>query len=110
MSMRKNAGAAEDQNFEKAAACRDRVMELRRALEAAQERWNRQLEKDRGTVDEEQVAEVVAMMTGVPMQRVAQAEGARLREMTPALKREIVGQDTAIEKIVKGYPTQSSGS
>ena len=101
--------AAEDQNFEKAAACRDRVMELRRALEAAQERWNRQLEKDRGTVDEEQVAEVVAMMTGVPMQRVAQAEGARLREMTPALKREIVGQDTAIEKIVKAIQRNRLG-
>ncbi|MDE6503365.1 MAG: ATP-dependent Clp protease ATP-binding subunit, partial [Muribaculaceae bacterium] len=72
--------AAENQDFEKAAACRDRVNELKRALEAAQDRWNKEAEKDRVTVDEEQVAEVVAMMTGVPVQRVAQAEGARLRE------------------------------
>ena len=49
------------------------------------------------------------MMTGVPMQRVAQAEGARLREMTPALKREIVGQDTAIEKIVKAIQRNRLG-
>ncbi|MDE5646292.1 MAG: ATP-dependent Clp protease ATP-binding subunit, partial [Muribaculaceae bacterium] len=101
--------AAENQDFEKAAACRDRVNELKRALEAAQDRWNKEAEKDRVTVDEEQVAEVVAMMTGVPVQRVAQAEGARLREMAPALKREIVGQDAAIGKIVKAIQRNRLG-
>ncbi|MDE6609486.1 MAG: ATP-dependent Clp protease ATP-binding subunit, partial [Muribaculaceae bacterium] len=101
--------AAENQDFEKAAACRDRVNELKRVLEAAQDRWNKEAEKDRVTVDEEQVAEVVAMMTGVPVQRVAQAEGARLREMAPALKREIVGQDAAIGKIVKAIQRNRLG-
>ena len=101
--------AAENQDFEKAIACRDRVNELKRALEAAQIRWNSQLDKERVTVDEGQVAEVVAMMTGVPVQRVAQAEGSRLREMSPALKSEIVGQDAAIEKIVKAIQRNRLG-
>ncbi|MDE6093264.1 MAG: ATP-dependent Clp protease ATP-binding subunit, partial [Muribaculaceae bacterium] len=101
--------AAENQDFEKAAACRDRVNERKRALEAAQDRWNKEAEKDRVTVDEEQVAEVVAMMTGVPVQRVAQAEGARLREMAPALKREIVGQEAAIGEIVKAIQRNRLG-
>ena len=101
--------AASCQNFEKAASLRDRSNELKKALEAAKSRWEKQLDSERVTVDEDKVAEVVAMMTGVPVQRIAQAEGSRLREMAPSLKGEIIGQDKAIEKIVKAIQRNRLG-
>lgn len=93
--------AAKSQNFEKAAAYRDREQQLRSSLDDAKAQWESQLDSMRETVDADRVAEVVAMMTGVPLQRIAQAEGKRLKEMTPALKSKIIGQDPAIEKVVK---------
>ncbi len=72
-------------------------------------KWEQQLSTLRVTVDEDKVAEVVAMMTGVPVQRIAQAEGARLREMIPVLKSQIIGQDQAIEKIVKAIQRNRVG-
>ena len=60
-------------------------------------------------VNEDKVAEVVAMMTGVPVQRIAQAEGSRLREMAPKLKGDIIGQDGAIDKIVKAIQRNRVG-
>lgn len=93
--------AAQSQNFEKAASYRDKEQQLKAQLETAKAEWEKRLDSMRETVDEEKVAEVVAMMTGVPVQRIAQAEGRRLKEMAPALKGQIIGQDKAIEKIVK---------
>lgn len=101
--------AAEQQDFEKAASLRDRANELKKALENAKTRWEKQLDCERVVVDEEKVAEVVAMMTGVPVQRIAQAEGARLKEMNPALKSHIIGQDQAIDKIVKAIQRNRLG-
>ncbi len=101
--------AAQAQNFESAASYRDKEQKLRQELDIAQKRWEEHLYKQRETVDEEKVAEVVAMMTGVPVQRIAQAEGLRLREMTPALKSRIIGQDQAIEKIVKAIQRNRVG-
>ena len=63
----------------------------------------------REVVDDEKVAEVVAMMTGVPLQRIAQAEGKRLKEMSPALKNLIIGQDNAIDKVVKAIQRNRIG-
>ncbi len=97
----KKLEAAHSQNFELAAVWRDRAQKYAEELEAAKQRWEKALEADRVEVDDEKVAEVVAMMTGVPVQRVAQAEGMRLMEMAPTLRRAIIGQDTAIEKIAK---------
>lgn len=93
--------AAHAQNFELAAMWRDRAQALNDELEAAKAEWEKTLEENRVTVDEDKVAEVVAMMTGVPVQRVAQAEGLRLLEMAPTLHKAIIGQDDAIDKIVK---------
>ena len=93
--------AAQAQDFEKAASFRDREQTLKQDLAQATEKWEKQLQDDRVTVDEDKVAEVVAMMTGVPVQRIAQAEGSRLREMAPKLQSEIIGQNDAIDKIVK---------
>ena len=101
--------AAQSQNFESAAAFRDKEQSLKRELEEAKQRWEKQLNSQRETVDEEKVAEVVAMMTGVPVQRIAQAEGMRLKEMGAALKGSIIGQDAAIEKIVKAIQRNRVG-
>ncbi|MDE6265452.1 MAG: ATP-dependent Clp protease ATP-binding subunit, partial [Paramuribaculum sp.] len=101
--------AAQAQNFESAAAFRDKEQQLRRELDEAKRRWEDQLNANRVTVDEEKVAEVVAMMTGVPVQRIAEAEGKRLKEMTPRLKSSIIGQDKAIEKIVKAIQRNRIG-
>ena len=101
--------AVRDQNFESAASFRDKENKLKAKLADEKVKWEEQLTKLRVTVDEDKVAEVVAMMTGVPVQRIAQAEGSRLREMTPALQSQIIGQDPAIEKIVKAIQRNRVG-
>ena len=67
--------AVKSQNYELAASFRDKEKELQRTLETAKDNWEKQMQEHREIVDEEKVAEVVAMMTGVPVQRIAQAEG-----------------------------------
>ncbi|WP_289755524.1 ATP-dependent Clp protease ATP-binding subunit [uncultured Duncaniella sp.] len=101
--------AAQAQNFEKAASYRDREQQLKVQLDSANAEWQEKLASMRETVDEEKVAEVVAMMTGVPVQRIAQAEGKRLKVMAPTLKGQIIGQDNAIEKIVKAIQRNRIG-
>jgi|GluameStandDraft_1065615.scaffolds.fasta_scaffold01328_15 ATP-dependent Clp protease ATP-binding subunit ClpC len=101
--------AAQSQDFEKAASFRDKEQELKGKLSQANEQWEKQLEQNRVEVNEDKVAEVVAMMTGVPVQRIAQAEGSRLREMAPKLKGDIIGQDGAIDKIVKAIQRNRVG-
>ena len=101
--------AAQSQNFESAASFRDKEQQLKARLEDAKRKWEESLNQHRETVDEEKVAEVVAMMTGVPVQRIAQAEGMRLREMGPKLKEAIIGQDPAIDKIVKAIQRNRVG-
>lgn len=93
--------AVNAQNFESAANYRDQQETLKLELIDAKERWEKELEAQRETVDESDVDEVVAMMTGVPVQRIAQAEGIRLLGMTDELKKQIIGQDEAIDKIAK---------
>lgn len=93
--------AVNAQNFESAANYRDQQETLKLELIDAKECWEKELEAQRETVDESNVAEVVAMMTGVPVQRIAQAEGIRLLGMTDELKKQIIGQDEAIDKIAK---------
>ena len=88
---------------------RDKEQELKGKLSQANEQWEKQLEQNRVEVNEDKVAEVVAMMTGVPVQRIAQAEGSRLREMAPKLKGDIIGQDGAIDKIVKAIQRNRVG-
>ena len=78
-------------------------------LQDAKTKWEEQLNSMREIVDADKVAEVVAMMTGVPVQRVAQAEGKRLKEMSPALKSIIIGQDPAIDKVVKAIQRNRIG-
>ncbi|MDI3521041.1 ATP-dependent Clp protease ATP-binding subunit [Anaerophaga thermohalophila] len=101
--------AVKAQNFELAASFRDKEKSLLDELELSKAKWEEELQKHRETVDAEKVAEVVAMMTGIPVQRVAQAEGARLMQMGQQLKGKVVGQDDAIAKIVKAIQRNRAG-
>lgn len=93
--------AVQSQNFESAANYRDHQEKLKLELQDAKDKWERELDNQRETVNENDVAEVVAMMTGVPVQRIAQSEGIRLLGMTDELKNQIIGQDEAIDKIAR---------
>lgn len=93
--------AVQAQNFESAANYRDRQEKLKLELEDFKAKWEAELDKKRESVDENDIAQVVAMMTGVPVQRIAQSEGIRLLGMNDELKTKIIGQDEAIDKIAK---------
>jgi ATP-dependent Clp protease ATP-binding subunit ClpC len=97
------------QKYEEAARLRDDEKRIENELETAQKRWEKELEEQRETVDEENVAEVVAMMTGIPVQRVAQKEGNKLRSMAGELKGRVIGQEDAVEKIVKAIQRNRAG-
>ena len=101
--------AVKNQNFEKAASFRDREKELIDGLEVEKKKWEKELSKNRQEVNDETVAEVVAMMTGVPVQRIAQAEGARLLKMNEELQESVIGQQDAIKKIVKSIQRNRAG-
>ncbi|MDD2197581.1 MAG: ATP-dependent Clp protease ATP-binding subunit [Bacteroidales bacterium] len=101
--------AVKNQDFESAASFRDREKQFLEQLDKEQQRWERELVKHRELVDDEKVAEVVAMMTGVPVQRIAQAEGTRLLKMGEEIKDSIIGQDEAIAKIVKSIQRNRAG-
>lgn len=101
--------AAQAQNFEEAASLRDSVRNLQAELDNKKEEWEADLRNHREVVDEDKIAEVVAMMTGVPVQRIAQTESSRLLNMGDELKSSIVGQDEAIDKIVKAIQRNRVG-
>lgn len=101
--------AAKSQDYEKAAGLRDEVVKTKADLETAKSNWENSLNKDRQEVDDEKVAEVVALMTGVPTQRIAQAEGARLIKMGESLQGAVIGQDDAIKKVVKAIQRNRIG-
>ncbi len=101
--------AVKAQNFELAASFRDKEKTLIDELESSKSKWEEELQQHRETVDAEKVAEVVAMMTGIPVQRVAQAEGARLLKMGEQLKGKVIGQNDAIVKIVKAIQRNRAG-
>ena len=97
------------QNFELAASYRDQERQLLLNLDASKTKWEEELQKNRQTVDEDNVAEVVAMISGVPVQRIAKAENQKLMEMGAILKSKIIGQDEAVEKIVKAIQRNRIG-
>ncbi len=101
--------AVKNQNFEKAASFRDKEKELLEELEDEKLKWEKELTRNRQVVDSDKVAEVVAMMTGVPVQRIALEEGQRLLKMGDELKGSVIGQDEAIEKVVKSIQRNRAG-
>ena len=93
--------AVKSQNFELAASFRDKEKELAVQLDVMKKDWEERLKDNRETVDEEEIANVVSMMSGIPVQRMAQAEGIKLAGMKEDLQSKVIAQDDAIKKLVK---------
>ena len=97
------------QKYEEAAKLRDTERKLIEELDGAKVRWEEETKNHREEVSEDNVAEVVAMMTGVPVQRIAEKESDRLVNMYDTIKDTIVGQDEAIKKVVKAIQRNRAG-
>jgi len=106
---KEKVGSVKNQNFELAANLRDQEKRLLEAVETEKNKWEKDMNAHRQTVTEDNVAEVVAMQTGVPVQRIAQAEGQRLLKMLDEIKRKVIGQDEAITKVVKAIQRNRAG-
>ena len=101
--------AIKEQRFEDAGKYRDEEKTLSEQLENAKKAWDNETNSHRETVTEQNVAEVVAMMTGVPVQRIAQNEGDRLMSMESELAGTVIGQDEAIKNVVKAIRRNRAG-
>lgn len=101
--------AIKEQQYNAAAGYRDKIKEVEERLAGLKHEWEMKEELERPTVTEENVAEVIAMMTGVPVQRIAKNEGERLMQMADELKGKVIGQDNAIVKIAKAIRRNRAG-
>lgn len=97
------------QDFELAASFRDREKSLSEELETIKARWEESLRENREKVDDKQIADVVSMMSGVPVQRMAHAEGNKLRGMKDELLSKVIAQDKAVETLVKAIQRSRMG-
>lgn len=97
------------QRFEEAAALRDTEKRLGEELEKAKGIWEEESKHKRYPIDEEAIAEVVSMMTGIPVKRMVQAETEKLRKMSDDMRGMVVGQDEAISKVVKAIQRNRVG-
>ena len=97
------------QDFELAASFRDREKSLSEELETMKARWEESLRENREKVDDKQIADVVSMMSGVPVQRMAHAEGNKLRGMKDELLSKVIAQDKAVETLVKAIQRSRMG-
>ena len=105
----KKQAAVRNQNFELAAGYRDKQTELEQQFNDMQSQWLNNDSKTKQAITEKEVADVVSMMTGIPVQRMGEAEGIRLKNMDAELKKAIIGQDQAIEKMVKSIQRNRVG-
>lgn len=108
-TIQKKQQAVKNQDFELAAAYRDRQTNLERQIDELNRQWTSDDNTTRQTITEDEVAEVVSMMAGVPVQRIAEAENVRLRNMRDVLKAQVIAQDNAIEKMVKAIQRNRVG-
>ncbi|MFT3701800.1 MAG: ATP-dependent Clp protease ATP-binding subunit [Agriterribacter sp.] len=97
------------QRFEEAASLRDNEKRLQEDLEKAKAHWEEESKHKRYPIDEEAIAEVVSMMTGIPVKRMVQAETEKLRRMSEDLKGAVIGQEEAIQKVVKAIQRNRVG-
>ena len=97
------------QRYEEAAKLRDDEKRIEKELEVAQQVWEEQSKLHKETVTEDNVAEVVSMMTSIPVNRIAEAESKRLRELPNLIKGKIIGQDEAVNKVVKAIQRNRVG-
>lgn len=105
----KKQAAVRNQNFELAASYRDKQTELESELSELQKKWANNEMESRDEITENDVTEVVSMITGVPVQRMAEAESVRLKNMGNDLKASVIAQDKAIEKMVKAIQRNRVG-
>jgi ATP-dependent Clp protease ATP-binding subunit ClpC len=97
------------QRYEEAAKLRDDEKRIEKELDIAQQIWEEQSKLHKETVTEDNVAEVVSMMTGIPVNRIAEAESKRLKELPNLIKGKIIGQDEAVNKVVKAIQRNRVG-
>ncbi|MEA2043531.1 MAG: ATP-dependent Clp protease ATP-binding subunit [Bacteroidota bacterium] len=105
---KKNA-AAKNQEFEKAAKFRDTERTLQRKLQEIKDEWNTKLSENKEIVDVADIESVIAMMTGIPTVKIAQAESAKLLLMKEEMTDKVIGQDNAVSKIVKSIQRNRAG-
>ena len=105
----KKAEAASRQDFEKAAQLRDELRQAESLLAEARKEWEKNIDDRRTTVDETVIADVVSMMTGIPVQRIGQEENQRLRSLKPVLEQKVIGQNDAIATLVKAIQRSRVG-
>jgi ATP-dependent Clp protease ATP-binding subunit ClpC len=97
------------QKYEEAAKLRDDEKRLEKELQTAQEKWEEDTKQHREIVSEENVADVVSMMTGIPVNRIAQKEITKLAELPNLIKGKVIGQDSAVAKVVKAIQRNRAG-
>jgi ATP-dependent Clp protease ATP-binding subunit ClpC len=97
------------QKFEEAASLRDAEKRLQEDLEKAKQVWEEESKHKRFPIGEEDIAEVVSMMTGIPVKRMVQAETEKLRKMADDMRHMVIGQDEAISKVVKAIQRNRVG-
>lgn len=101
--------AVKNQDYELAANYRDQERQLENELAEMKRNWEAGIKEQRETVDEEQIAEVVSMISGIPVQRMVQSEGIRIKGMREALNSTVIAQETAISKLVKAIQRNRLG-
>ena len=105
----KKTKAVNGQKYEEAAKLRDDEKNMEAALDSAQKQWEDDSKLNREIVTEDNVAEVVSMMTGIPVNRVAEAESHRLKDLPNLIKGKVIGQDEAVSKVVKAIQRNRVG-
>ncbi len=106
---RQKLEAVKSQNYELAADFRDKAKQKTEELEKAKQKWLAESCYNKTVIDVDTVAETVAMMSGIPVQRIAQSEGLRLLKMKSALQKSVIGQDEAVAKVVKSIQRNRVG-
>ncbi|MBR4757864.1 MAG: ATP-dependent Clp protease ATP-binding subunit, partial [Bacteroidaceae bacterium] len=108
LETRKEKAIAEE-DFQKASEYRDQLKVLREAIAQKKKEWESTLKDERQTVNEEHIAHVVSMMTGIPVQRIGQEENTKLRNLGNTLKKEVIGQDEAIATLTRAIQRSRIG-
>ncbi|WP_372473273.1 ATP-dependent Clp protease ATP-binding subunit [Capnocytophaga sp. ARDL2] len=101
--------AVDTQNYQEAGEHRTIELQLSAQLQQAIDEWNKQNKEHKEIVSEEDIADVVSIMTGIPLNKIAQAEGNKLKNLPEAIKGKVIGQDAAVEKIAKAIQRNRTG-
>ena len=108
VKLKKNT-SVKNQKYEEAASFRDKEKNIENKLSIAQNQWEEECKKNKEIVNEESIADVVSMMTGIPLNKLKQSETNKLSKLTSLVKENIIGQDKAIEKVVRSIQRNRAG-